>query len=428
MKISTIILWIMSLVLAFAAGFLFQFTNFDKTANIENGGKVQLQITAVDTQPNESGKDHPPAKISESPRVTKADIVANVKQLLESGQGFSDIASIAEAYSLVSKLSEQEVLESLNALRYDLSLPNGMLSFKVLISRYAEIDASKAINYIESNISSGQAKTMATSSALAIWSKTDPTSAYNWLLEDGSHNKDRGLMSSIGFIPVFKGLANQNFDDAFVKLSELSIVGNDVSMAIMGIAQTLGTKEEFISFYHKSKEIGNKSSRLSIVRNWVNKDPVEAADWIDSMEQTSENSKLRNTVLSTWMNSEPDKAADWYLAGASEKNRQSFVDKVMANWSFSSPTSALSWINQQSDIDTQKSTKKLLEKSAFSNREFTIDNLYLLENDEDKKAVSYNIYYSLLQESESKATSFLDSSPFKEHLIKMTAKRKSKKQ
>jgi len=189
---------------------------------------------------------------------------------LGNSRGFSDLASIAESYSLVSGLTEQEAIKALNDLKYGLNDPNGLLPFNLVISRYAEIDANAALNFIENNVSSALAKKTAITSAIATWSKSDPTSAYYWILENNSDSSgERGVLSGTDFFPVFNGLAKQSADDAFAKLSELAADNKNISMAVAGMAGALHSKDQFASFYQKSKDLKDNNVGGTIMRSWI---------------------------------------------------------------------------------------------------------------------------------------------------------------
>lgn len=426
MKISTIILWMISVILAFSIGFFTKPTDLNDLLNNNHSDDTPTQIE-LDTPDRKVGKiQHENSEISQTPSDKEIDVVAEIRSLLGNGQT-RNFASIAKSYALVSDLKREEVIKALDKLKYGLSKSDGLVAFNLVISRYAELDPNGAINYIDNNIISIRAKQSVTTSVISIWSNNDPTSAYHWLLDNSEENDDGfAPLHGVNFVPVFSGLAKQDMDDAFSKLSELAD-DRSVLMATMGIAGALSTQEEFVSFYQKSKAMKTRNATDSLIMTWANRDPRETIDWLDTMEPGEEKTKLQKKVFETWIHSEPNDAADWYLASASEQSRQSSVEKIIDRWSYNSPRSALSWLDQQQDIDTQKSTKKLLNKAAYGDTKFALDNLYRLETDEDKKSVSYSIYYNLKRKNKTEAANFLNSTPYKKYLVNMESKTSKKR-
>ncbi len=426
MKISTTILWIISLILAFATGFLINPTKPVPLSDTQDIDSIPLKKEMVGSSNESAEKTDSRSVATKNNSKRKIDVASTLKELLENSQMFIDLASIAESYSLVSSLSENEVIEALDQLKYGLTRTDGIPPFSILMSRYAELDAYKALSYLDNNVTSAQTKKTLTMSIISVWSKADPSSAYEWVLETNNNEQQNGLMSGFNYYPVFSGLAKQNIDDAYSKLSDLEANGQNVSMAVAGIAGTLESKEEFISFYQKSQEAESSKVGRSIVSSWASKKPREVAEWLASTEESNEKDDLQKSVLSIWMNTEPNDAADWYLASSNEKNRQAHVDNIVQRWSYRSPSSALSWAQQQSNIDVPKTTKKILDNSVVSSTKFAMENLYLLDNEKDRKELSGQIYLVLKRNNKKEADSFLNNSPFREYFIKLESNKRRK--
>lgn len=424
--------WAVSVGVAFYAGF--------------STGQPEIQVTdnKISKNPAENTKINSPAVTPTSVTDTKSAnrlrvstakdarppvsvVMADLKALLGSGNMMSmDMAAFAESYNLIKDLSEGELVEALDLLSGDINDPANMMPLMLILGKYAEFDPKNAMAYYESSITSPQTKMMALSSIMSSWAKTDPEGAYEWFQSQESENDGGGIMGgrSMGMVQIVQGLAKKDLRSAIEKLNKLETVGFEAQMAATGIASALKDKEEFIEFFKQTEDLDNKNIKNSVLQNWVMRNPQEAVDWVETIEDEKEKSKYNQQVLSGWMNSSPKAAAEWYLNSAEDKNKA--AEKVVQKWSWRNPKAAMEWVESQEGIDNQKSMQKILESSIYQNPDFAINNMDKLEEDKSRQRLSERIYSHLKNQSKTKAEEFLESSPFKDEIVKKYSKKKKK--
>ena len=350
------------------------------------------------------------------------DLLDDLQHLLTGGQLSTDMAAIAKAYGLIENLTEDELLATLHLMKGEINKPNNRQIISLLIGRLATFDPMKAVNFVEDNVNTPQAKMMVMMSILSTWVKEDPISAYYWYVDPNNGNTSNNTFASMGLLSIFNGLATQDTNDAFAKLTELDNSGRNISMATMGFSQSLESKEDFLQFIERSAELDNLKTKNSLISSWVQKSPLEVIEWLESIEEPTQQKKLQSTVFMTWAFAEPTNAADWYIGKATESEKQSHAAKIIQMWGRREPNAALAWLDQQTSFDTQKPIVKLLDSSTYHNPKFSIDNLERLTNDKDKAKVSHGIYRSLKRSSTNKAADFLASSPYKDEIEKKQRK------
>lgn len=426
MKMKLIIFWSASIILAYSGGYFFS-----------KSDSISLKPLVLETHENQltpseyknektillKKQAHDPQK-TESLLSDHKKILAEVKSLLAGGSFSLDLASISKSYALVSEFSELEVSNALSEMKGNLNHVRNAMYLNLLISRYAELNPYGAIDFIENNVSSPRNKKLSLNSAIRTWAKHDPTSAYYWVVDNKNNEND--FMSSYKYVALFSGLAKQDVNDAYSKLNEIANKGKDTDMAAMGLANVLEDSESFSVFYENSKFLDSKNVMNSAIATWINKDPLVATEWLDSIDEGEDKRKMQDAALNNWINSEPRKAVDWYMSHGNGDERQSYANKVVTSWGRTDPKQTLEWINQQPNIDKEIVTTKLLQSSVYSNIQFAIDNTKLLSSEKSKKSISSTIYLNLKRSNKKKAERFLNDSPYKEYLLSNKQNKRNK--
>ena len=425
-KIKLIIIWSVSVGIAYFLGYF-----------VREIGPISLDAVAI-TSPNNPKISTEYKKAS--PILTKQDnelketevlptdqksIIAEVISLLSGDPYFFDLASVSKAYSLVSKFSEQQVSDALMEMEGKLNSPKNAIYLNLLISRYAELDPLGAIDFIGNNISSPWAKSSSLGAAVSTWSKRDPTGAYYWAVDNPESEND--FMSSYKYSSIFKGLAKQDVNDAYSKLSGITNQGTNFHMAARGIAAVLDDSESFSTFYQQVKGLGAKRVVNSAITTWVNNDPMEVANWLENMEENKDKREMQDATLSQWVLSEPVQAVTWYMNQGYGGDTQSYANKVASSWGRTDPKQTLEWINQQPNIDKEIVTQNLLQSSVYSNIQFAIDNTELLSSEKNKKNISQKIYFYLKRSNKEQADKFVNDSLYKDYLLNTDKKKRNKK-
>lgn len=417
-------LWLISIGAAFFLGYsVSPKPNQNKaSANIE-----QPKFKDSDTQVKENIQLKETTKLEKLnvPVVVKLDLnvlIDDLKNLLDGGVLTFDIAAIVEAYGLIENLTEEELLATLNSMKGELNKLKNQKLLTLLTARLATFDPIKTLSFIEEYIDAPQVKMSVMMSAVSEWVKQDPESAYYWYIDPNNGLDLNNNISSVGLFSIFNGLASQDANGAFDKLTELDSSGRDTKMAVMGFSQSLENKEDFIQFIERSDELDNPQIKTSIINNWVVKNALETIEWSDSIEEQGQQKKIQSTIFTTWSNAEPIKAANWYIEKANESEKQSHATTIIRRWSMKDPNAALTWLDQQTTFDTRKPVANLLSSSTYRNPQFAIDNLARLTSDKDKADMSFKIYCSLERSSTKKAADFLASSLYKEEIVKQHEK------
>ncbi len=253
MNIKNTLFWIASILFAFSVGYFSKTSHQVQSSNKSSQAKIsQLKSEEQDNTEvsviNLKNNDAHHETINESGASTDSkSIMAKVKVLLGKSPFMMDLSSIAKSYTLIQNFSEQDVNEALNDLQGSLSKAENAMVVQLLIGRYAEITPYGAIDFIENNIQSSNKKQQYLSSAITVWAKKDPSSAYYWAKENDQEQSD--FMSSYKYVSIFNGLAKQDINDAFSKLNEMTDKGQSTNMAAMGVANGLENSEQFTEFY-----------------------------------------------------------------------------------------------------------------------------------------------------------------------------------
>jgi len=416
----TKLLWLTSVAGAFLLGYS---ANSSNEINKQKLAQPIAQVKPVLIRKNIEETTYVEAQLKQDNAVVEAiakpmanDLLVDLKQLLVGGQMVTDMAGIAQAYGLVKNLSEQELLAVLNLMTDEANNPKNLQLVSLLTGRLATFDPMSAIGIIEDNITAPQAKMTAMLSALSSWTKEDPIGAYHWYTDPNNGNNQEGMYQSMGQLAIFNGLATNDTNDAFTKLTELGSSGGNTMFAAMGFSQSLESKADFINFIEQASELDDNQIKESLITAWVQRSPLETVEWLETVENKEQHTQLQTKVFHSWMASDPSNAADWFLTAASDK--QSRATKIIQSWGMGDPNAALSWLDRQSDFDKEQPTAQLLNSSVYSNSQFAIDNLELLSTDKAKESLSSNIYRKLFRSNSRKAAEFLASSPYKSAIEK----------
>jgi hypothetical protein len=346
--------------------------------------------------------------------------LGDIKSMLGNGM---NIAGIAKAYIMISDFNQQYLEKALAQLENTANQPNNASLLSLLLIKYAEQNPQESMDYINSNITSQQSKSAATTSVIRVWSNNDPLSAYDWFLNQQKHQDKKGSLpfSQRALHTIFSGLTKQDFHGAIDKLIDISSDSGNGFMAVYGMTDVLTKKDEFAELMNRTSELADIRLKNNVVQSWVKRDPQEAIEWVDSVDDIEGKAKLQKEVFSGWMATEPSEAANWYLSSAAPEEKQLYADKIIDEWgrfNTGTPEDALDWLSQQTEIDLEKSTTTLLKSLVYSNTDFAINNLNLLSSDKEKLDVSIRIHMTLERKNKKKAAEFVEQSTIKEALQK----------
>jgi hypothetical protein len=428
-KLKTIVaaVWLGTLGLAFAFGYHWHNASLQNEENI-----ATTNTDAKLTNPKRNLQDISGQKLPTSNATLSDNLISNpadkdpdanqtvlsdVIGILQSGFG-QDLGSIAAAYNLITDMSEADLLTNLEYLSAFADNPEYMLTLSLFLDRYASMEPYQALTFVLDNITAKQSRQSFVNLTLSKWSQKEPKLALDWY----SSNKEE-LPARFNPIlgNIFASLAKQDQDLAIRYLQDYTNDLTSLSAAIRGITSGLNESTEYASLLDKTAYLDSSNARSGIIGSWLNAHPEDTLDWFAGLPELPKKAKIEEEIFTSYMYSNSSDAADWYLARAEPDKVQNRVNKILEKWHFSDPQYALEWINQQTSIDTQQATQKLLSAAAFGNPTFVIDKLHLLKSDGEKANVSARIFLALMGESTSKARLFFEASPYKKEILKQEA-------
>ncbi|WP_101230912.1 hypothetical protein [Colwellia sp. 75C3] len=413
------LLWTLSLLITFYLGYSYksqssELTSSNRSILTENALLVDnenIKNTVVTSSKKQTPHNNNTFKVAV---VSMNETLDEIKSILGNGM---DMASIAKAYNLINTFSKQELEQALAQLENTANDKENLSLLSILLSKYAEENVQASLAYIEEHLTSKKSKESVTLSVIRTWTKKDALAAYYWFI---NQNGSKGIVANNSNVlnPIFAQLTKQDFQSAFDRLIELSHNSRSTYSAVTGMTKVFTTKAEFSELMERTNELADRRLKDNVVHSWVTRDPQEAIEWIETVEDSEERSKLQEKVLRSWIRSEPTAAANWYLDKAEPKVKQRYADNIIVKWSREDPETALNWLNQQTEIDQGQSTIKLLQSSVYGNTDFVINNLHLVSNDKDMLNISNSIHRSLARNNPKKAAEFVEQSTVKEALQK----------
>lgn len=432
MKYTIGLLWIMSVVAAFFVGKSFQsesLFNLDPPSKhaVQSLPKLSSENTAVPvisaTDDIDVVKENLQAK-ADSPGILDLDeTLQAIDNLLSKGSAMN-MSSLAKAYNLIAGLSQKQVIEALASLDVNSTEPAQTQMMSLFLSRYAEFSPEEAMTFVEQNMSSSKAKLIGSSTVLNIWSETEPLAALDWLKSNNS--ADESITNNAGLFSVFHGLARQNLDAAIDNLGSFVKDQQALTMAVLGITQSLSTAEDFSRLLSQTHQMDSKKLTKSIVGAWARTGPEDAVEWLNAIEDKGEQKQLEESFYRTWLLMDTDKAADTYMDSSDSSNRQERAKFVAKSLSYRHPEKAFTWLQKQVDIDSESLVKDLVKSSAYGNPEFAAKHLDLFADKKEYLERSVSIYMSYERNSQTQADNFLASSSYKDELEIKISERKER--
>ena len=262
----------------------------------------------------------------------------------------------------VTQQSEEEIIARL----YDqlINLPEGNQKrnlFFSYISRLAKSDPVAAMEFASqwenyNDRESGIVK------VLTNWGKQDAESAWNWILQ----NNENPQLIYNRIQSVLKGAAIKDPDLAFSLAMDIEDA-NMQANAIGQLARTLLRSNKYDAIVNQLGNLPEGKSRdrfvSQIAYDWGQKDPQATAEWINGLENSSEQRKATLRLSDAWSRRNPPEAADWALSLNNEKIRQQSLQRVINSWMHYDIGATANWLNQHppsADLD--------LAVSVFVNR------------------------------------------------------------
>ena len=369
-------------------------TNLRVTTNAEN--KLSQQTTR-----STKHRVRPPV----------SSILADLESLLENESSWDmDIELRADAYDLVKNLDENELEDTLALIAEDPDLASQSKYLKLILGRYAELNASGAMAYYESNIPNRRTKMVALQAIMSSWVKQEPDKAFEWYKTKDQEGAIQGNYSaeirSLG--TIFKGLAEQDLEASIAQLGEVNIAGYKGTMAGYGITSVLKEKEDFELFFEKTQDLGSQEVRSSALRSWVNRNPEEAAEWSMNLEDENQRAASSKELLKTWINKDADKAIDWYMNNSTKSAEENMM-QVVQSWTYQDPAATSKWLEGQGAAVDQKVVERFVDQSSWNNPAIAATWLDKISDEKRRNKKLKSIYRNWARQDVARADEFLDS-------------------
>ena len=419
---ANILIWLISSTLAFIAG-LSLAPNSPNQLTIKSSLSADNEIDAHTTSTYSQNSLLPDSnRVQNQKQLTpiqtnKIDQALAHFQSLNHSNFLLDLNDIGQAYLQLKQLNQAQVYQLMYQLKDTLNKPNSWLALTMVLGRYGELAPIDAIAFVSDHLNSTDARISGLGQVLTSWAKTSPNEAIDW------YNNNKGYINSLstragegfGSSIIFGALAQQDFNNAIDQLNIYASDGGNLPMAVRGISQSITNSDDYHQLIEHVELINNPQLVKTIASTWAMKNPQQLSEQLDKINFPTEEAKaeINEQILTSWSSTEPTKAADWYLNQQPEEKHQQAVNRVAKNLAFVNPEHAMNWLSARQELDTSNAFYEILSVSTFSETNFAIDNLEKLTSEQQKQALSLQIYQTLLESNRDRAENFLAFSPYK---------------
>lgn len=431
MKRLLILLWPISLVLAYQSGLYFARLPLN---NVQSNPQVEIDSESNTNLPKPLTDDSHAAELSdknpklskENHRLTVIEVVDQYKQLQGSGSLFSNnLAQMAELYQLFNNVPDDEILDLLEAMPIDESNKNFMTAYGYLLGRYAKSSGEDALLFLRSSELNKMSQASFQSYVYSAWAEVDSEVAFEHFIN--SPDSQKGRFKSMVLMGMLNVIAEQDLDLAIDKLTILNERGQETSMAVMGLSANFTESYQYQDLMTKLSSLGDDRLIRDTVTMWGSKQPSEAAQWLNDTANIDNKPQLAERVLSSWAMTDFEQAADWYVSSNFEqKEKQQLITKIIRDTHYrQDPTTLEGWVNKQDDIDKNLAVSGLIVNSAYQAPDYAEENIEKIVDEKEKIRVAHSIYTSYLRQNKHKAEQYRENSPYKDEIDKQIEQMKS---
>lgn len=424
MKSRITVLWLISICFAFAAGFYAHgplFNGADDSYNtLHDKDLVDVETSLSNTPAQvEDSVDSPIAhKLMPADGAEPQDqneVARNSVLALLSGENDIPFTARAEAYGLIAKMSEEDLLLNLEYLSAFSDDPKYIPTILLFMERYASISPFNALTFVVNSMPKDRSRQRFVDLALTHWARKEPDLAMEWY-QTNSSEITRKSPRTVG--KMLAMLAKQDKELAMGYLKYFASDYYELRYTVRAILSTFSQSDDYRKALESDAFLDSAKVREQAITEWSKVYPKEAIVWLDSLPEGKKKQGFEYSVFMNYLVASGDEAADWYLSKVKPNdNGRRFAD-IVNTYSAVDPESALRWVRQQTNIDIQSSIEKVLSYAGPRDHSFVLDRLDLLESKDAKVRLLAGIFFSLKGVSEERAQQFLDSSPHREDVLK----------
>nr|WP_136249941.1 hypothetical protein [Ningiella ruwaisensis] len=429
-------LWFVSAVICFVAGFLVAsgpYTDTPESPSVfrhtQNNAFDRQEPPYPETHLNEASVDD----IDTTSQVPTSDeghqapslnayppdkLLREVRQLLDGTLFSLNLKQLSEIYALISQMSVSEIEDVIRLIPKEGSSQQNFQPVMIFFAQLAEHDPMHAMSMLKSTLKDPQLEMMGRSSVMQVWAKKDPLAAFEFVLNEDprqSHAMFRNM--GVELTPIFSHLAKQDIQLTLEKLRELEDANGNVSAAITGAINGANDTAQITGFIEEMEQFDDPYAYDFAVTAWVQKSPVDAAQWLDTAYNGEQSLNYKRQALAVWGMSDFDAATQWYMQSASPAELSQRINDVASHLSYVSPQQTLDWVERQTNVDTQEAITRILNTSAYQNTDFARQHLHKVQSENEQINIAMNIYYALGGNNSEQAKGFLDTYQYREALL-----------
>ena len=362
MKIASVLSIIIALIIGVAGGYLIgqrgsgdQATDTKKTKSGETSNSVTGSLANASKSSSKSSKN-----TNSSTEVSGGNLTAEAKKLMRSGNVTEAMKMILNSPGSIGRMEALlDFVKELGSDEVELAIAevSGMarggdmfMSMGLLMSRYAEIDPEKALEYVGTR--DRMTRGWGTSSILRTWASKDPKAAADHLA---------------------KTMASEGTDDWMMRRTASSVATEwakqDTNAAL---AWAKGLPDEV-----KGDALSN------IIEQITTDDPLRAAEVAMSFEGEQQERSFR-TIADQWSRKEPEQAVKW-AEGLTVEGRVGVMEEALENWVREDPESTVAYLDKMDSSERDSIMKEVVEQWARTGGEATVDAANWVASQDDGK-------------------------------------------
>ena len=333
-------------------------------AYYKSASQLNFDLSQADT-PHISKANNTPKAANPSPVYT-AQInslsVGNFKEALIK-QGYHDndyygtLGHLNELAKSISFMSEQRLLEELEALQDDEHWRSNSLR-QLLYKRWVELNPEAAMQHAMAN--PVKQDDWLFYRTYASWVKLNPKDAYSWYKE----HENQAKSSMIRGYDIMNILTKYDFDLALTELKNIDI--ETQKQHFKSLSSSIHSRAQFDQLMALGKQYKMSPQQMDeLVKQWASKNPIESMDWL--MEQPSEQvEKQIPNLVGPWLRNDPQHTMDWIKTYQNDPKKT--YDEILyqsRGWHVY-PGDIITWLKKEpASAEREQAFAKLAREKAY---------------------------------------------------------------
>jgi len=362
MKIASVLSTLIALLIGVAGGyFIGQQGGVDQGVGAKKSQSGENSNTGVGSLAGASKSSSKGSKNTNTAvEGSGSNLIAEAKKLMRSGDVTEAMKMILNSPGSIGRMEALlDFVKELDSDEVELAIGevSGMarggdmfMSMGLLMSRYAEIDPEKALEYVGTR--DRMTRGWGTSSILRTWASKDPKAA-------ADH--------------ISKNMLKEGGDDWSMRRTASSVASEWAKQdANAALAWAKGLPDEV-----KGDALGN------IIEQITTDDPLRAAEVAMGFEGEQQERSLR-TIADRWSANEPEKALKW-AEGLTSEGRVGVMEEALENWVRKDAESTVAYLDKMESSERDSIMKEVVEQWARNGEEATAEAAKWVASQDDGK-------------------------------------------